>query len=119
MADPVESPQWRAEAVLKRLQERAWDGQPVSVQVFMSESVKPGDILSKAEEIVRDAAKKSGLPSHAVRVGKVFPLARSFSVVADKPDAFKAIVDSKDVKSIVESEQTDILPKPLNRTPNP
>jgi hypothetical protein len=119
MADPVESPQWQADAVLKRLQERASDGQPVSVQVFMSESVKPGDISSKAEEIVRDAAKNSGLPSDAIRVGKIFPLARSFSVVADNPDAFKAIVDSKDVKSILESEQPDILPKPLNRTPNP
>jgi hypothetical protein len=116
MVDPIESPQWQADAVVKRLQERTSGGQPVSVQVFMSEKIKPGEISSIADEIVRNAAEKSGLPSHAVRVGKVFPLARSFSVIADKPETFRAIADNEDVKSILESEQADILPKPLNRT---
>jgi hypothetical protein len=42
-------------------------------------------------------------------------LARSFSVTTDKPDIFKSIAKSDEVKSILESEQFDILPKPLNR----
>ncbi len=118
MADPTESPRWKADAVIKRLQEQASGGQPVSVQVFMSESINPNEISSVADKIVRDAAEKSGVPSDAVRVGKVFPLARSFSVVVDNPNALRVIVDNKDVKSILESEQADIFPKPLNRSPN-
>jgi hypothetical protein len=116
MADPVESsPQWRPEAVLKRLRDKASDGQPVSAQIFMSDSVNPDDIVQKAHEIVKAAANKAGLSADSAWVGKIFPLARSFSVTTDKPDIFKSIAKSDEVKSILESEQSDILPKPLNR----
>lgn len=116
MADPVESsPQWRAEAVVKRLKDKALDGQPVSAQIFMSDSVSPDDIVQKAHEIVTAAANKAGVSADSARVGKVFPLARSFSVTTDNPDIFKSIAKSDEVKSILESEQSDILPKPLNR----
>jgi hypothetical protein len=116
MADPVESsPQWLADAVVKRLQEKASKGQPVSAQVFMSESVGPNDIVQKAHEIVKNAVSEAGLSADSARVGKIFPLARSFSVTTDKPDIFKSIVKSDEVKSILESEQSDILPTPLNR----
>jgi hypothetical protein len=120
MADPVESsPQWRADAVLKRLQESASKGQPVSAQVFMSGSVSPDDIARKAQEIVNKAADEAGVSRDAVRVGKIFPLAKSFSVTSDKPDIFRSIVNSNEVNSILESEQSDILPKPVNRRPDP
>lgn len=116
MADPAESsPQWRAEAVVKRLKDKASDGQPVSAQIFMSDSVSLNDIEQKANEIVKAAAIKAGLSADSATVGKIFPLARSFSVTTDKPDIFKSIANSDEVKSILESEQSDILPKPLNR----
>ena len=119
MTNSIEaSLQWRPDVVLKRLQDKGSDGRPVSAQVFMSQSVEPGDLSSKAHEIVEAAALVSGLSPGAVRVGKVFPLARSFSVSADSPNAFTAIVNNKDVSSILESEQPDIMPKPLDRSPN-
>jgi hypothetical protein len=120
MAEPVESsPQWQAEAVLKRLKEKALDGQPMSVQVFISNSVSPEDIALKAHEIVKNATSDAGLSSGAAQVGKIFPLARSFSVTTNKPEIFKSISMSNDVKSILESEQSDILPKPVNRRSDP
>ncbi len=116
MADPIESsPQWQADAVVKRLKEKASDGRPASAQVFISDSVGPEHIATKAHEIVKSAASKAGLSTDAAQVGKIFPLARSFSVTTDKPDIFEFIVKSGEVKSILESEQSDILPKPLNR----
>jgi hypothetical protein len=120
MADPVESsPQWRAEAVLKRLKEKTSDGRPASAQVFVSDIVGADDIAKTAHEIVKNAASEAGLSADSAQVGKIFPLARSFSVTTDKPDIFESIVRSKKVKSILESEQSDILPKPLNRRSEP
>ena len=91
----------------------------MSAQVFMSETVKPDEIAGRRRNWRRRRPSNLGLPSDAVRVGKVFPLARSFSVTANEADVFRSIVGSKDVKSIFEFEQPDILPKPLNRRSDP
>jgi hypothetical protein len=42
-------------------------------------------------------------------------VAKSFSVTSDVPHVFDAIAKRGDVKSILESVQSDILPKPLNK----
>lgn len=105
--------------MLKRLKESASNGQAVSANVFMSESVSPGDVEKKAQEIVNKAANEAGLSPDAVRVGQFRPWARSFSVTADKPEIFRSIVNSTDVKSILESEQPEILIKPVGRREDP
>ncbi len=116
MADPVESsPQWRPEAVLRRLKDEASDGQPVSAQVFMSDSVSPDEIVQKAHEIVNAATSKAGLSADSARVGNILILSKSFSVTTGNPDIFKSIASSHEVKSIIDSKQDDIFPRPLNR----
>jgi hypothetical protein len=108
------SPQWEAEAVVKRLRETTSPGQPSSVQVFLNDDVSADDLPDKAREIVKDACESLKIPADAIRLGKVFRSAKSFSVSTDVPNVFEAIARRGEVKSMLESAQSDILPKPRN-----
>jgi hypothetical protein len=66
-------------------------------------------------EIVDNASASLNLAANAVTVGKIHRLAKSFSVTSDVAHVFDAIAKRDDVKSILESVQSDILPKPLNK----
>jgi hypothetical protein len=116
MADKVKaSPEWESDAVVKRLQEAAAPGRPVSAQVFLKDDVSDSELSSKAQEIVDHASASLKLKANAVTVGKIHRLAKSFSVTSDVPHVFDAIAKRDDVKSILESVQSDILPQPLNK----
>jgi hypothetical protein len=108
------SPEWEAEAVVKRLRKTTSPGQPSSVQVFLNDDVSASDLPEKAKEIVKDASESLNIPADAIKLGKVFRLAKSFSVSTDVPNVFEAIAKRGEVKSILDSAQTDILPKPRN-----
>jgi hypothetical protein len=108
------SPQWETDAVVKRLHETTSPGQPSSVQVFLNDDVSANDMQEKAREIVKDAGESLNLPAEAIKLGKVFRSAKSFSVSTDVPNVFEAIAKRGEVKTILESAQPDILPKPRN-----
>jgi hypothetical protein len=108
------SPQWKADAVIKRLHETTSPGQPSSVQVFLNDEVSANDVPQKAQEIVKDASVSLNLPADAVKLGKTFRSAKSFSMSSDIPSVFEMIAKRRDVKTILESAQPDILPKPRN-----
>lgn len=114
MADKINpSPEWAAKNVAKRLRKAAEArGAPVSAQVFVEESVQSDDLQTTAEQIVTETSKTLGLEPNAVRVGKVHPLAKSFSITSDSPEVFEEIIKRQDVKTILESEQQDIFPRP-------
>lgn len=115
MTDKIKaSPEWEAEAVVKRLHKTTSSGNPSSVQVFLKDDVSANDLADKAKEIVRDASASLNLPADAVKLGKVFRSAKSFSVSTDVPTVFEAIAKRGDVKTILESAQPDILPQPRN-----
>lgn len=114
--DVKPSPEWANEAVVKRLHEKTAAGQPVCAQVFMTDKVSADDLSAKAKEIVEEVSASLGLAPDAVRIGKVHRLAKSFAVTSDMPQVFEAIAKRDEVKNILESEQTDILPKPVKRT---
>ncbi len=108
------SPQWDSEAVVKRLHETTSPGQPSSVQVFLNDEISANDLPEKAKEIVDDACASLNLPPDAIKLGKMFRSAKSFSVSTDIPHVFEAIAKRGEVKSMLESVQPDILPKPRN-----
>lgn len=114
MADKLDpSPEWAAKTVAKRLRKAAEAGAaPVSAQVFVEESVPSHELQATAEQIVTESSKTLGLGPNAVRVGKIHPLAKSFSITSDSPEVFEEIIKRQDVKTILESEQQDILPRP-------
>jgi hypothetical protein len=109
------SPEWALEAVVKRLHEKTAPGQPVSVQVFVTDDVSANELPAKAQEIVDDASASLNLAPDAVRIGKIHRLAKSFSITSDIPHVFDAIAKRGEVKTILESAQTDVLPKPVKR----
>lgn len=116
MVDEIEpSPQWRPEAVLGRLQAQSTKGEPLRVQVSLSDAIDETEVARLADEITRGAAQSSGATAGSYRVGRVFPHAKSFSVQADKPDIFREMLKHGDVKSLIDSQQSDILPRPLDR----
>jgi hypothetical protein len=63
---------------------------------------------------VTSTSASLNIPADAIKLGKVYRLAKSFSVSSDVPAVFDALAKRGEVKSILESEQSDILPKPLN-----
>lgn len=115
MSDKIKpSPEWEGAAVVKRLHERTSPGHPSAVQVFLNDDVAAGDIPEMAKEIVTDTSASLNLPPEAIKLGKVYRSAKSFSVSTDIPAVFDALSKRGEVKTILESEQPDILPKPLN-----
>jgi hypothetical protein len=115
MTDKVKaSPEWASEAVVKRLQESTSPGQPSSVQIFLNDDVPASELAAKAKEIIDDTSARLNLSPGAAKIGKFHNLARSFSVTSDEPKLFDAISKRGDVKTILESVQRDILPKPRN-----
>lgn len=116
MPEPVKpSPQWTSEAVVKRLQERVANGEPTSVQVFVTDAVKATEVQAKAQEIVDDTRTQFGLSPEAMQLGKVSSLAKSFMVTSRVPQVFEALAKHGEVKTLLEEEQKDIYPKPENR----
>jgi hypothetical protein len=111
--DTKSSSEWTQKAVVERLRAKTAGGRPASVQVFMSEAVAAEDLPAKAKEIVETANASLGLAPGTVQVGKVHRLAKSFSVTSDQPEIFANIASRDEVKSILDSEQADILPKPV------
>jgi hypothetical protein len=109
--DSKSSANWSSDAVVARLRQAASKG-PVSAQVFLSDDVVAGELPSRAEEIVAAAAASLNLAPDDVKLGKVHRLAKSFSVTSGSPDLFERIATRDDVKSILESAQPDILPRP-------
>jgi hypothetical protein len=115
MSDKIKaSPEWESEAVAKRLRETTSPGQPSSVQVFLNDEISANDLPEKAKEIVNDMSANLNLPADAIKIGKVYRSAKSFSLSTDVPGVFDAIAKRGDVKTILESAQPDILPKPRN-----
>jgi len=115
MNDKVKvSSEWKPEAVIKRLRQKISPGRPSAVQVFFNDKVPASHLAEKAKEIVDHACASLNLPPDAIKLGKVFRSARSFSVSTDVPDALDVIAKRDEVKTILESEQSDILPKPRN-----
>jgi hypothetical protein len=115
MSDKIKpSPEWEDQAVVKRLRQTTGPGRPSAVQVFLNDEISTSDLPEKAKEIVTETSTRLNLPAGAIKLGKVFRLAKSFSVSTDVPDVFDALVKRDEVKTILDSEQTDILPKPQN-----
>ena len=115
MSDKIKaSPEWEAEAVAKRLRETTSPGQPSSVQVFLNDEISANDLPEKAKEIVKDMSASLNLPADAIKIGKMYRSAKSFSLSTDVPSVFDAIAKRSEVKTILESAQPDILPKPRN-----
>jgi hypothetical protein len=113
MKDKIEtSPEWQSEAVVKRLQETTSPGQPSYVNVFLTDDVAASDLAEKAKEIVSNASESLNLPAGSVKIGKMYRLAKSFSISSDIPKVFDAIAKHSDVKTILETAQADILPQP-------
>jgi hypothetical protein len=108
------SPQWEPEAVVKRLRETTSPGQPSSVQVFLNDEISANDLPEKAREIVNDTSASLNLPVDAIKIGKVYRSAKSFSLSTDVPSVFDAIAKRGEVKTILDSAQPDILPRPKN-----
>jgi hypothetical protein len=106
------SPRWEGDAVVRRLRQATKPGRPSAVQVFLNDDVSANDLPEKAKEIVTAMSASLNLPANAIKLGKVFRSAKSFSVSTDIADVFDALAKRGDVKSILESEQPDILPKP-------
>lgn len=99
--------------VVNRLKQKASHGSPASAQIFVKDSVPSSEVAAVAESIVSNARKSLKLSPDSVHVGKVRSLAKSFSVTSDVADVFAAIASQSDVKSMLESEQTDIFPRPI------
>ncbi|CAN5201487.1 hypothetical protein BH10PSE6_BH10PSE6_25790 [soil metagenome] len=110
---PKSSSEWTQKAVVERLRAKTAGGRSASAQVFMSDAVAAEDLSAKAKEIVETANASLGLAPGTVRVGRVHRLAKSFSVTSDQPEIFANIASRYEVKSLLDSEQTDILPKPV------
>jgi hypothetical protein len=108
------SPEWESAAVVRRLHQTTAPGRPSAVQVFLHDEVPASDLSEKAKEIVTSTSASLNIPADAIKLGKVYRLAKSFSVSSDVPAVFDALAKRGEVKSILESEQSDILPKPLN-----
>jgi hypothetical protein len=115
MSDKIEpSSEWQGEAVVKRLRQTTSPGRPSAVQVFLKDEISASDLPEKAKQIVSDTRARLNIPADAIKLGKVFRSAKSFSVSSDVPDVFDALAKRGEVKSLLESEQSDIFPKPLN-----
>jgi hypothetical protein len=108
------SPEWESEAVVKRLRATTSPGQPSSVQVFLNDEISANDLPEKAREIVNDMSVSLNLPADAIKIGKVYRSAKSFSISTDVPSVFDAIAKRGEVKTMLDSAQPDILPKPRN-----
>ena len=102
---------WSKADVLKRLRASARPGQPVRAQVFLNDDVGPDDLQAEIEKIVKTAQKRSKAES-APEVGKIYKMAKSFSVNAD-PETIAALSDLPEVKSVLPAEISDIYPKPV------
>jgi hypothetical protein len=102
------SSQWSKTEVLKQLRAKGRGGRTVAAQVFLKDDVE--DVPAEVETIVSKAG--DGSAKRGLKVGKIHPLAKSFSLEAN-PEAFAAIADQPSVKSILPNEVDDVYPKPV------
>jgi hypothetical protein len=108
------SSQWSIPEVLAQLRAKAGKGKPVAVQVFLHDDVSAENLAELAEKIVTAAKEEVGKHA-AAKLGKVHRLAKSFSVSADV-DTLSAVANMPNVKTILPSEISDILPRPVKTT---
>ncbi|WP_337660285.1 hypothetical protein [Anderseniella sp. Alg231-50] len=108
------TPQWQKETVVEEMRRQALPDRPPTAQVFLEASVEvdSNSMEEFARKMVEDAAAKSHTQAAESHIGKLHPLAKSFSVTAD-PEVFAEIAKSPSVKSILPSEIHDIYPKPF------
>lgn len=111
MSDENTSPQWTKARTLESLRDQARSGRTPSAQVFVDESVPPGDLDAKVKELVEG----SGL-AEIVKIGPIHRLARSFSVEGSV-DSIERIASSGAVKAVLPSQVDDIYPKAI-KTPD-
>ena len=109
------SSEWEISSVLKTLRQQSKADQPPTAQIFLDDSVKVDakSFEALAQEILDAASTQSGNQKSATKIGKLHPLAKSFSVTAH-PDIFNEIYKSPSVKSILPSQISDIYPKPTD-----
>ena len=116
MTDNIKpSAEWELNAVVKRLQKKTAPGKPVSASVFIKDTVPTEELSAKFQEIVNDATTSLNIAPNSVKIGKVRPSSRSFSVTSDEPSFFDQIAKRGEVETMLDSQQTDIYPKPKNR----
>ena len=106
---------WSTKKVLKQLRDNADPGTPVSVQIFLNESIPSAELKTHVSRIVADAQESvhTGAPA---KIGKVHGIAKSFGLKAS-PEIIEAIALSPSVKNILPSEIDNIYPKPMTSKP--
>ena len=103
MADNIKpSAEWELHAVVERLQKNTAPGKPVSANVFIKDTVPTEELSAKVQEIVDDATTKLNLAPNSVKIGKVRPSSRSFSVTSDEPSFFDQIAKRGEVETMLE-----------------
>ncbi len=109
------SVEWEMDSVLKTLRQQSTVEQPPTAQIFLDESVKVDakTFETLAQEILDAASAQISNQTSTTKIGKLHPLAKSFSVTAH-PDIFHEIYKSPSVKSILPSQISDIYPKPTD-----
>ncbi|ESQ83760.1 hypothetical protein [Asticcacaulis benevestitus] len=113
MSEVNASDQWSKSAVVSRLKDKLRQGHPVSVQVFLNQDC--GDVSGLAQTMVDDSLAQAGMAPQSASLGRIFRLANSFSVSSDNLPFFESLSRRPEVKSLIESEQSDIFPKPVAR----
>jgi hypothetical protein len=96
-------------AVLAKLREQAKrSGGVATAQVFLFPSET--DVNEAARQIVNETSSLIGLGSKLPSIGRVSPLAKSFSLTAE-PALFEALARNPRVKSILPSLGSNIYPR--------
>lgn len=109
------SSEWEINSVMKTLRQQSTVEQPPTAQIFLDESVKVDakTFETLAQEILDAASAQMSNRTSTTKIGKLHPLAKSFSVTAH-PDIIHEIYKSPSVKSILPSQISDIYPKPMD-----
>ena len=103
MTDNIKpSAEWELNAVVKRLQKKTAPGKPVSASVFIKDTVPTEELSAKVQEIVDDATTSLNIAPNSVKIGKVRPSSRSFSVTSDEPSFFDQIAKRGEVKTMLD-----------------
>jgi hypothetical protein len=110
MKPDAPSSEWSAQEVLAQLRAKTDKGKPVSAQVFLHDDTSAEDLSRVAKKIISAAKKKVGKQA-AAELGKVYRLAKSFSIEADM-ETLTAVANTPEVKTILPSDVSDIFPKP-------
>jgi hypothetical protein len=89
-------------------------GETRSAQVFLAPPETDEDLGTEAARCLRDAMAAVKAAPEAASLGKVHPLARSFSVQA-VPEVIAALEKAPGVRAVLANEQPDLLIRPVRR----